>query len=201
MPYVDAAERTRLSVAAARTVMARDGVGRTTMRSVAAEAGVPLGTLQYVFPTREGLLVAVIEDVVQEIADVLAASLPTSGGLDRAIRDGITAFWETLVADQVSLQLLQGELLHHSLRQDGLEHLAAWQYERYRSVLADWGRRAAAEAGETTTIPVEQLARVALAALDGLILQYVSEPDEARARADLGIVADMVVAAAGVRPA
>lgn len=34
------------------------------MRAVSAEAGVPLGTLQYVFPSKQGLLKAVIGDVV-----------------------------------------------------------------------------------------------------------------------------------------
>ncbi|SLH90679.1 Putative transcriptional regulator, TetR family [Mycobacteroides abscessus subsp. abscessus] len=50
MPYVESAQRTKEAVAAARIVLMREGVGRTTMRAVAAEAGIPLGTLQYVFP-------------------------------------------------------------------------------------------------------------------------------------------------------
>ncbi|SHV12455.1 TetR family transcriptional regulator [Mycobacteroides abscessus subsp. massiliense] len=45
MPYVESAQRTKEAVAAARIVLMREGVGRTTMRAVAAEAGIPLGTL------------------------------------------------------------------------------------------------------------------------------------------------------------
>jgi len=200
MPYVEASERTRQSVAAARAVMAREGVANTTVRAVAAEAGAPLGTLQYVFPTKEQLLRAVIEDVVDEIAVVLAESLPTNGGLARSIREGVEAFWATLVTDQVQLQVMQGELLNYSLRKAGQEHLAQWQYERYRSVLAEWCERAAVAAGETTTVPFDQLARVLLAGLDGLIVQYVCEPDDARAKADLAVVVDMVIAAAKIAP-
>ncbi|RNL63102.1 TetR/AcrR family transcriptional regulator [Nocardioides marmoriginsengisoli] len=200
MAYIEASERSRLSVAAARAVMARDGVAATTVRAVAAEAGVPLGTLQYVFPTKELLLKAVIEDVVDEIAALLAASLPTEGGLARAIREGMEAFWATLVTDQVQLQIMQGELLNYSLRKTGHEHLAQWQYDRYRTVLADWCERAATAAGETTAIPFDRLARVLLAGVDGLILQYVCEPDDQRAGEDLALVVAMVVDAARIEP-
>lgn len=201
MPYVAASERTRQGIAAARTVMARDGVAATTVRAVAAEAGIPLGTLQYVFPTKEQLLRAVIEDVVDEIAAVLAEFLPTTGGLEHAIREGIEAFWTHLVSDQAPLQLMQGELLNHSLRTPAHAHLAAWQYDRYRTVLAQWCERAATEAGETTAIGFDQLGRVLLAGIDGLILQYVCEPDDERARRDLAVVVEMAVHAAGITPA
>lgn len=199
MPYVAASERARQSIVAARAVMARSGVAATTVRGVATEAGVPLGTLQYVFPTKERLLEAVIEDVVDEIAAVLAESLPTEGGLAHAIRAGIEAFWSTLVTDQVHLQLMQGELLNYSLRQPGQARLAQWQYDRYRTVLAEWCERAAAAAGETAGVPFDRLARVLLAGLDGLIIQYVCEPDDVRAAGDLTLVVDMVIAAAQIR--
>ena len=71
MPYVEASVRRQQMVAAARTALSRDGVARTSLRAVASEAGVPLGTLQYVFPSKEQLLRAVIEDVVEEVATVL----------------------------------------------------------------------------------------------------------------------------------
>jgi TetR/AcrR family transcriptional regulator, regulator of biofilm formation and stress response len=198
VPYVEASERARQSVAAARLVMERSGVAGATLRAVASEAGVPLGTLQYVFPTRELLLRAVIEDVVEEIAQVLAGSMPTEGGLANAVRVGLHAFWDSLVTDRVPLQLMQGELLAYSLRTPGLEHLAAWQYERYRSLVADWCRRSAEDAGERVSLPYERLASVLLAGLDGLVLQYVSDPDDARAREDLEAVVEMVVARAGI---
>lgn len=201
MPYVAASERTRQAVAAARAVMARDGVARTTLRSVAAEAGVPLGTLQYVFPSKDGLVRAVVEDLVEEIASVLTASLPVDGGLATSVRDGVEAFWSTLVTDQVHLQVMQGELLYESLRRPGHEELARWQYERYLAVIADWCDRAAAAAGETTAVPLDRLARVVLAGIDGLILQYVSAPDDARAADDLELLVTMVLAVAGIGPA
>ena len=81
MPYVEASVRSRQLVEAARRVLIRDGVGRLTMRAVAAEAGVLLGTVTYVFPSKEMLLRAVIEDVTAEIAEVLKSSVDTGRGL------------------------------------------------------------------------------------------------------------------------
>lgn len=201
MAYVEASVRSRQLVAAARRVMARDGVASTSMRAVAAEADVPLGTLQYVFPSKELLLRAVIEDVVEEIAAVLAEVVRTEGGLAHAIREGLTTFWSQLVVDQVSLQIMQGELLNYSLRRPGQEDLARWQYERYVGTLADWCEATATRAGEACAISYERLARVMLAAVDGLTIQYVCDPDPVRAGEDLDTVIDMVVALAQIGPA
>jgi len=136
MPYVESAVRSKQAVAAARAVLMRDGVGGTSMRTVATEAGIPLGTLQYVFPTKQGLLRAVIEDVVEEIADLLRSSAELEAGLEHAIRRGLHNFWEKLVVDHRNLQLVQYELVTHALRTPGLEELPRWQYERYTEVVA-----------------------------------------------------------------
>jgi AcrR family transcriptional regulator len=200
MPYVEASVRSRQFVAAARRVMLRDGVAATTLRGVAAEADVPLGTLQYVFSTKEALLQAVIEDVVEEIARVLSASVEVDHGLAHVIRQGLTSFWSQLVADQVNLQLMRGELLHYMLRKPGHESMARWQYQRYAAVLTGWCQEAALKAGEVCALPYDRLARVMLAGVDGLIPQYVCDPDDERARIDLDTVIDMLITRADIRP-
>lgn len=48
--------------------------------------------MQYVFPSKEQLLRAVIEDVGGEIAQVLQDAAATDDGLEHAIREGITTF-------------------------------------------------------------------------------------------------------------
>lgn len=201
MPYVESALRKKQAVAAARVVLMRDGVARTSMRTVANEAEIPLGTLQYVFPTKHGLLQAVIEDVVEEIAEVLRASAETDAGLEHAIRHGMRNFWGMLVVEHRDLQLMQYELVTHALRSPELESLSRWQYERYFEVVAEWCREAANRAHETSSVPVERLARVVIAGIDGLILQQVIAPDTERSAADLEVLIDMVVAMAAPHPA
>jgi AcrR family transcriptional regulator len=188
-------------IAAARNALARDGVAKTSLRAVAAEAGVPLGTLQYVFPSKEQLLRAVIEDVVNEIADVLNESASREQGLEQAIRSGMRRFWETLVTGQLGLQLMQYELTTYALREPGQEPLARWQYERYADIVQHWCREAADRAGETSAVPFPQLARTMLASIDGLILQHLCDPDEERSRADLEAMIIMILGLADVGPA
>lgn len=199
MPYVSAAERRTQLVAAARRAMERDGVAATSLRVVAAEAEVPLGTLQYVFPSKDLLLRAVIEDVVDEIAQLLSQAVDVHAGLEAAIRQGLESFWDHLVVGQVNAQLMQAELLHYALRTPGQEDMARYQYERYAEVVTTWGRTAADNAGETSAVPFDRLARVVLASVDGLILQYASDPDAERGRGDLETVIEMVLAVAQIR--
>lgn len=200
MAYVEAALRRRQMVAAARSVLARDGVARATLRAVAAEAGVPLGTMQYAFRSKEQLLRAVIEDVVEEIAEVLQESAELNHGLEHAIRQGLKSFWARLVADQADLQLIQYELTIYALRTQGHENLARWQYERYCSIVAAWCQEAAHNAGETCAVPFAQLARVMVAGMDGLILQHVCDPNDARSREDLAALGSMVLSLVNASP-
>lgn len=199
MVYVDSAVRSRQIIAAARAVLIRDGVARTTIRAVADEARIPLGTLQHVFPTKQKLLRAVTEDVVEEIAEVLRNSADLDGGLEHAIRQGVRGFWRSLVVDENNLQLVQLELVVQSLRTEGLEDLARWQYRRYTEVVAQWCEQAAVRAQETCAIGYQRLARLIIAGVDGLIVQYVVDPDADRAEEDLDALVDMVIGRAAVR--
>jgi AcrR family transcriptional regulator len=203
MPYVEASVRSKQLVAAAEAVLIRDGVAGLTMRAVAKEAGVLLGTVTYVFPSKEMLLRAVIEDVTTGTAEVLKSSLATATGrgLEHALRDGAQRFWATQVEDQEGLQIIQYELTIYALRTPGLESMARWLYDRYARIVAAWCQEAASNAGETCAVPFDTLARVLVAGVDGLILQYVCDPDMTRAREDLQAVIEMVVDLASPAPA
>lgn len=199
MARVEASVRSKQLIAAARRILSREGVTRTSLRGVAAEGGVPLGTLQYVFPTREKLLRTVIEDVVGEIAEVVDSSALGGHGLEYGMRHGIRAFWSRLAANR-DLQIMQFELTTYSLREPGQQDLARWQYASYTETIAGWCREAAESADEECAIPFEQLGRIIVASIDGLILQYVCDPDDRRAESDLGAVIDMLVTLAAPRP-
>lgn len=202
MVYVESAVRSRQIVAAARVVITRDGVAGATVRAVAQEAAIPLGTLQYVFPTKQQLLRAVIEDLVEEIASSLQSSAPLDADLEHAIGHGVRTFWnELVVGDAERVQLAQYELTTYALRTAGLEDLARWQYERYTDVVAQWLQRAAARAGDENAIDCRRLARLIVAGVDGLILQFVVHPDRDRGREDIEALIAMVIRHLDVRPA
>ncbi|MET8425240.1 TetR/AcrR family transcriptional regulator [Nocardia sp. NPDC004860] len=200
MVYVKASEREEQIVAAAITTLSELGVPATTLRAVAAQAGLALGTLHYVFPTKDKLLRAVITTLIRDISEALRAELELDKGVEHALRHGVTSFWERLVRNQIGLQIMQYELMAYSVRSDAGGSLAQLQFERYSSVVTEFCEQAAQAAGERCAVGFDTLGRLALAQVDGLILQYISRPDDDRARRDLNQALDMLVLFADPQP-
>lgn len=201
MVYVKASERRGQLVSAARAVLVRDGIASTTLRSVAGEAGVPLGTLHYVFPSKELLLRAVIEDVRDEVSAVLTGVAEKHAGLELAIRHGLRDFWEQQVVGDPRMPLMRQELFLYAVRTPGMESLARWQVEAYGLIVAEWCQDAANNAGELCAVPFDTLARVLIGGMMGIALQYLGDQDRARSLRDVEAVSEMAVRLAAVRPA
>jgi AcrR family transcriptional regulator len=198
--YVKASERHGQLVSAARAVLVRDGIAATTLRSVAAEADVPLGTLHYVFPSKELLIRAVIDDVRDEVSAVLTAVAEKSAGLERAIRDGLQAFWEQQIVVDPRQPLMRQELFLYAVRTPGLGELARWQVEGYGQIVSTWCQAAAENAGEVCAVPFDTLARAVVGGVMGIALQYLGDQDRARSLRDVEILSEMLVRLADVRP-
>lgn len=200
MAYVKASERRSQLVSAARAVLCRDGVSGTTLRAVATEAGVPLGTLHYVFPSKEQLITAVLEDVRDEVSAVFR-SAETDAGLEHVIRHGVENYWQRLVVGQPDLAVMRHEVFVYALHSPGLEQLARWQIEGYSRIVAELCQEAAGNAGETCAVPYETLGRVLVGTVIGVVLHYLADGDRDRSRQDLKAVTDMLVGLADIRPA
>lgn len=181
-------------------MLSRDGVSGTTLRAVASEARVVLGTLQYVFPTKEQLITAVIQDVTEEVSAVFRTT-QTHAGLEHALRHGLETYWRQLVVDDPEVALMRHELFAYALRTTGLENLARWQMEAYIRIVAQWAQEAGSRAGEVCAVPFDTLARVLVGNVMGLVLQYLSDRDRARSQRDLQAITDILVALADVRAA
>jgi AcrR family transcriptional regulator len=82
MVRTDAARNRGRIVAAARTVVARDGAD-ARMDAIAAEAGVAVGTLYRHFATKESLVAAVVQDSVDGLTNRAERALAAvEGGAD-----------------------------------------------------------------------------------------------------------------------
>lgn len=68
---------------AALAVVAEDGFGAVSMRSVAARAEVSLAQVQYYFGTKAGLITAAFDQTNREFLATLGAPLPGRPSLDR----------------------------------------------------------------------------------------------------------------------
>ena len=152
------------------------------------------------FPSNELLIRAVIHDVRDEVSAVLAEVAEKHAGLERAIRDGLRAFWSSRswairgaphAAGAVSLRVPT----------PGLEGLARWQVEGYGRIVAAWCEDAANNAGELCAAPFDTLARALVGGVMGIALQYLGDQDRARSLRDVEVLSEMVVGLAAVRPA
>lgn len=75
---VDHEERRRQLGAAACAVLSRAGSGGTTVRAIAAEAGMPLATVQHYLPTRDAMVRAAMAHVAERVVR-RAGGIPTTG--------------------------------------------------------------------------------------------------------------------------
>src|SRR6478736_248690 len=152
-PYVKADVRRAQLVAAAREVLQREGMAGTTLRAVAAEAGVPLGTVHYIFQSKEQLLRAVLEDVLEEITTAVRASVTDTDDFEAMMRESTLDVWKSLVEAATGQQVMQYELTIWALRTPGMAEVARRQYELYLAVVTNNWTKAAAHAGLTLATP------------------------------------------------
>jgi AcrR family transcriptional regulator len=156
----------------------KTGVLGTTTRKIAAEANVKLATLHYHFESKSALLVAVLEVLIDEIAERLREDRAgTDPSLDERIEILIRGTWRSITRSRTR-QIVQYELTLYALR-EGAQWLADQQYEAYLRLYRD---QLASKSGNPELSPqgYTTLARFILAGIDGLILQELVKPSRAR---------------------
>lgn len=151
-------------------ITAQHGLERVSVRQVAAAAGVSIGTVQHHFPTKDAMVTAAFTEVVRRIRERVAGVV-----LGPDVHRNLTAVLRELLplderrATEVRIQVA------FAARAATAPSLATLQ----AGILAEVGEAIAgaiARAGRGA-VPPEQtraLARIALAAVDGLALHAVS---------------------------
>lgn len=177
MPRMTGDERTARIVAAASTVIVRDGLASATTRAIAEEAGVPLGLLHYAFADKQALFTAVYEHWMTDLLGEGIDDVEPGSGIDSAARLLAQTTFDWIAAD-LNLAAAQYELLLWARR--NAPTLASSMYQRW----ADLWRtslRAAAVAGTTPT-QVEATLQHLLVTVDGVFVRLVATGDLADAR-------------------
>ncbi|MGW5344107.1 TetR/AcrR family transcriptional regulator [Streptomyces sp. NPDC004050] len=189
MPRMPLAERRRQLTEAAIRAMARDGVARTTTRSIAAEAGVSLSVFHYCFDSKQALLESVIETITDHYLGVVKEAIRPRATLHETVRAGFRAYWDHVRASPAE-HMLTYELTQYALRQPGFEHLARRQHELYCATYAELIEQVRGGPAFELSVPVPVLARYLAAMTDGLTLNFLVLGD-GRAAQD---ILDMVTA-------
>lgn len=171
-------------IAAAVAVLAREGLSETTTRKIAAEARVNQAMIGYYFGGKDELLLAALQEMMRLTAEIVRSAIPARMAPENALASAIIAFWEH-VEHNADLQIMQYELTLYALRRPDSAWLACEQYAGYVAVVAELACEAYEAAGSQCALPYDDLARFIIGGLDGLILQFVSDRDEVRARRDL----------------
>jgi AcrR family transcriptional regulator len=178
MARMPSAERRRQLTEAAIRAMARDGVPRTTTRSIAAEAGVSLSVFHYCFDSKQALVESVITTLTAQSVSVVRDAIRPRATLEETVRAGFAAYWDHVRAHP-DTHMLTYELTQYALRQPGFEHLARRQYELYGEAYAELIGDLCRSMGLRLGVPVPVLARYLAAMTDGLTLNYLVLGDAA----------------------
>ncbi|MEV3966810.1 TetR/AcrR family transcriptional regulator [Streptomyces sp. NPDC050698] len=177
MARLPSAERRRQLTEAAIRAMARDGVSRTTTRSIAAEAGVSLSVVHYCFDSKQQLIESVITTITGHYVAVVTQALRPRATLEETVRAGFQAYWDHVRAHPDE-HMLTYELTQYALRTPGFEHLARRQYELYAETYTELIDRLRRAMGLRLRVPVPVLARYLAAMTDGLTLNYLVLGDD-----------------------
>jgi AcrR family transcriptional regulator len=161
---------------AARHVLQRDGVAALSIRAVASEAGVNLALVHYHFHSRDGLLLAVLEDLNVELLD-RQRGLYTRPGASLADnwRQAVDYYRRDLESGYVRMLL---ELASHGY---GNAEMA----ERVRSAMRGWQdliRDVTAEAldrFDITVISADELTSILISFWYGMEMRHLLATPEA----------------------
>lgn len=172
------AERRRQLTEAAIRAMTRDGVPRTTTRSIATEAGVSLSVFHYCFESKQELIESVITTITGHYVTLVRDAIRPRETLRETVRAGFQAYWDHVSAHPGE-HMPTYELTQYALREPGFEHLARRQYEMYCDTYADLIGQLRLSMGFELTVPVPVLARYLAAMTDGLTLNFLVLGDDA----------------------
>lgn len=169
LPYGDGRDAL---MAAVVDVVAEKGLRGVTYRSVAGRAGVNHTLITHHFGSIEGLLAATLEWAVQRSID--ETGLARVADFDEQFADALL----DSVSAEPELQLFQFEMLLEARRKPELRALLDRLYGNYVSTVESALRARSLDTDE-------ELSRAVFAALDGLMLQFLTFGNPATIRAAL----------------
>jgi AcrR family transcriptional regulator len=180
-----ASERRRQIVEAAARAIASVGLDGATTRLIAAEAGVPLSTLHYVFKDKRAVLAGVHQHLVERDTALFEASITDGCGLESAIRIMTLDYLDHMLQDE-PMMVANWEIRFWSACTPGNEGLATELYATYHDFCTAALQRAAT--GTLSAEHARQLVQFLFNAIDGVVLQYLAQRNPAAARSSLELL-------------
>jgi len=195
MARMSAADRRLALLDAAFRVIAAEGVSGATTRAIVAEADMSLASFHYAFTSRDEMMRELISHVIENQTVAAFSTLRYGNDLRTAIRDGLQAFLEVVVADPAHEQTMF-ELMQYSLRTPDLDGLPREQYSGYRFAVSGLLETAAADTGMRWLLPLDDVSRMVVALTDGITLAWLADRDSAAASRVIEFAATSIAALA-----
>jgi AcrR family transcriptional regulator len=164
-------------VRAAAESLLESGYAGTSVRSIAARAGVAIGNLQYYFPTKSELLIEAWRHLTERSVDELRTSLNQMNDPIWLIESGIVSIWDSLrrLGD---IQLAAFDLLVQAPKQESLQAFLPELFARYRDVVEEQLDRLERDGRVRLKIERQVLVPLILNTVLGFGLYYVVTRDE-----------------------
>ncbi|MFJ4652413.1 TetR/AcrR family transcriptional regulator [Nocardia sp. NPDC088792] len=201
MAHTPAAVRRAQIIRAATTVIARDGVAGATTRRIAAEAGLSLATLHYVFSTKDEILAAVLASLIEDDQRgnaTITAHLDTSVDTQRltlpeVIHQLVRTAWDVASADP-ALARVEHELTLYALRTPEAAHLGRDLNNYHLDATEQIVDRTMEHTGHESPRPARELAHLINCVMDGILLDHLVNPDSALTDRSLANLSDAILA-------
>ncbi len=162
------------------------------MRNIAEEANVSLGVVHYCFNSKEALLKAVAESFVTPIIGPVSEAIGAAEKTDlrSSVEAALLVFADVMMADP-GRQLLGYELAAWSIRGEG--DAATSLQQAYLGVIDTYLREGLGLQDGDLPIALDDLPRLILAALDGVMLGWLIHRDDELCRRMLRAYATALV--------
>ena len=165
-------------LAGARQCLEEKGYARTTARDLVASSGTNLASIGYHFGSKEALLNEAIGQAFEEWTDHLL-ELAVETAPDSALEQTATSLRAMVDEFEGHRNLLLAfvEAIAQAERSSELRAQLASQYARNRKAIGDTVRRALGPEVEQAGVDPEVVASYLMAVCDGLMLQWLVDPD------------------------
>ncbi|MFZ5651415.1 MAG: TetR/AcrR family transcriptional regulator [Bacillota bacterium] len=162
-------------IAAARTCLQQRGLGATTLKEVAARAGVTQGTVYYHFKTKEDLLLAVIQSTISDHLGTVSQIWDSHSDLQSKISRALDATRDSYGKDQSFHRLFfnMGALALHNHR---AAEVFSCELDKVNEVIEKFSCGLMEGCSTGSTSP-GNISSIIIAVITGLALQSLFQKD------------------------
>jgi DNA-binding transcriptional regulator YbjK len=193
--HVPVEQRRQQLVAAAFRVVARDGVAAASTRRIANEAKMPAAVVHYCFHSIDDLIDALMAVVFEEAVEVAAVALRGKGEIEKSIRAALQRLWASHQANPARHKAVF-DLVAHAFRRPAATEVIRRHQGRIAELAERFLTELALRNNATWREPAAVLGRALMSTVDGVLLNWLTDQDDAGTEAALDWLARSIAASA-----